>query len=599
MSVFVFYAVRFSPAPELGEWLNVAVVGEGITERRAGLIVTQSLDRVASAFGEEAVERVNAICRDLEDRVVAITLAHKRGEEAPTIPSSVKDMALSVVFSEQIVVFEGAFEEALRNIAKKYLPPQQEPLTEANRIQQAAGNRPVSVGDADNDFFRIAGSLQEKLTNLSRITVPPVVAKSIEQGKKALEGIVQPPTTPTVLVVGRIGHLTSALIPELLDGGHHVRHFDPYTERVMPGEDISGTRSTRTSIAEVAAQAGVTALTASKVLLGELGGSRVSDSTIERIKDAARRLGYSTGLKDADHDVASMLNGVDVVVCVADSAPDIADAQGHPARLKRFAEEAKSHGVRRFVIASSCHVYGKGSDTFHEESPLNPATSTGKRSAEIEHHLNSLSDDSFAVTVLRFGDLYGYRNESTWFGDLEQMSTTNPHDMSVNVLAAKAALEGKLSVVDSQRRPFVHVDDAVGSILAVLSRSADETNGQIYNVGSDDQIRTIGEVAQLIRQFMPEAGIHVVEGDIEDAPCEVSFEKVSVQLGYVPQKSLEDGIAQVLAVLEATGLAERLRAELQVSPGTRIGIDFQTLESVTVESEPPTSKVRRDVKQED
>ena len=60
MSFSVFYAVRFSPAPELGEWLNVAVIGEALSEHKAGLIVTDSLGRIEAAFGTDAVDLVYA-----------------------------------------------------------------------------------------------------------------------------------------------------------------------------------------------------------------------------------------------------------------------------------------------------------------------------------------------------------------------------------------------------------------------------------------------------------------------------------------------------------------------------------------------------------
>ena len=107
MSVSIFYTVRFSPAPELGEWLNVAVIGECVEEQNAGVAFAGSMDRIASAFGPDAAASVQVLFRDLNGLATSFREAHRRGDPTPPIPHAIRDRALSIHFSEEIVVFEG------------------------------------------------------------------------------------------------------------------------------------------------------------------------------------------------------------------------------------------------------------------------------------------------------------------------------------------------------------------------------------------------------------------------------------------------------------------------------------------------------------
>ena len=173
MSFSVFYAVRFSPAPELGEWLNVAVVGEGITERKAGLVVTKELKRIEAAFGPDSVERVKAICLDLAGLVEAMAKSHELGEETQSIPTAMRDQALSVSFSEQIAVFDGSFMSALAEIAQKYLDfddagSEQAHMPKLSTQETADDSQKVPA----TQLSQLAKSLQKKLKDI--VPVPPV-----------------------------------------------------------------------------------------------------------------------------------------------------------------------------------------------------------------------------------------------------------------------------------------------------------------------------------------------------------------------------------------------------------------------------------------
>ncbi len=348
MSLSVFYAVRFSPAPELGEWLNVAVVGEGITERRAGLVVADSVDRIRTAFGPEAAERVQNICADLKTLVNAMAKAHGRGEETQPIPTAMKDQALSVSFSDQIMVFEGTFDEALAIVAKKY-------LTEG---ESAPVNAVKAVG-----------------------AVP--VAATAERHK-----------TQTVVIVGNAGPMRDALGPALVEGGMSVRVLEaPESGAASLGE------ARKPSILEVAKQAGVTAAAVGHVLFGEGAKSVLSPGTVDRIMEAAGKLGIRVG----DHpdikvvaDREACLEGADAVVFIAEVSGDDAGTARVGSESHLLAQEAKSRGLSRFVFVSACRMYGQA-------KPRDVLTSPG--GVELSKSLGQLQDASFAVTVLSVGEI--------------------------------------------------------------------------------------------------------------------------------------------------------------------------------------------------
>ena len=73
-----------------------------------------------------------------------------------------------------------------------------------------------------------------------------------------------------------------------------------------------------------------------------------------------------------------------------------------------LAKKAKEAGVKAFVYASSCSMYGSADDRPRtEESPLNPLTAYAKSKISTERDLEKLTDNEFKVTSLRFSTACG------------------------------------------------------------------------------------------------------------------------------------------------------------------------------------------------
>jgi dTDP-4-dehydrorhamnose reductase len=109
---------------------------------------------------------------------------------------------------------------------------------------------------------------------------------------------------------------------------------------------------------------------------------------------------------------------------------------------KVIGEIAKARGVRRFIFASSCSVYGASDEIVDEASRFNPQSLYGRSKVASEAVLGALNSPDFAVTCLRFATIYGISGRTRF-------------DLVVNLLCAKAVRDRKITVYGAdQWRPL-------------------------------------------------------------------------------------------------------------------------------------------------
>ena len=209
---------------------------------------------------------------------------------------------------------------------------------------------------------------------------------------------------------------------------------------------------------------------------------------------------------------------------------------------KVIGEIAKARGVRRFIFASSCSVYGACDEVVSEDAHFNPQSLYARSKVASEAVLEGLNDRDFAVTCLRFATIYGISGRARF-------------DLVVNLLCAKAVRDRAITVYGAdQWRPFVHVEDVALAITMTLQAPLEQVAGEVFNVGSDAQNYTLGDVAALINTQAPEAEILSDDTFVDKRNYRVSFEKIRSRLGFEPAWTLERGIAQVLAVVRSNGV---------------------------------------------
>jgi len=312
-----------------------------------------------------------------------------------------------------------------------------------------------------------------------------------------------------VLVIGGAGYLGSVLVRTLLERVEHVTVMDAF----LFGEE---------GIRDIAEDPRI------NVVRGDL-------RDLEAIVRACR-----------DADAVVHLGGlVGDPACALDRQLTI-DVNLEATRT--IVRAARGLGVQRFVFASSCSVYGSSDDLLDEDSPLEPVSLYAASKMESERILLEFQREDFAPVILRFGTFYG-------------LSPRPRFDLIVNMLAAKAATEGAITVFGGdQWRPFIHVVDGCRAIVAALLAPVDDVAGEIFNVGSDRENHTIREVAELVREELPRTRVDILEDQQDPANYRVSFDKIKRTLGFEPEHRLEEAIREIHVAI-ASGSLEDYSAE--------------------------------------
>lgn len=201
---------------------------------------------------------------------------------------------------------------------------------------------------------------------------------------------------------------------------------------------------------------------------------------------------------------------------------------------KIIAEIAKANGVKKFIFASSCSVYGAQEEILDENSGLNPLSLYAKTKAASETVLLNLKSESFAPVILRFATVFG-------------LSGRTRFDLVVNLLTAKACVDKNMTVFGAeQTRPFIHVSDAAESIICAMKKNRELVSGEIYNIGGSQLNYTLLELSNLIKERVPDSFITIENANEDARNYNVCFDKAFNDLSFTPKFSLEDGIDQVV-----------------------------------------------------
>jgi nucleoside-diphosphate-sugar epimerase len=112
----------------------------------------------------------------------------------------------------------------------------------------------------------------------------------------------------------------------------------------------------------------------------------------------------------------ALLDGVDAVVDLAAISNDPMGKQFEEVTMEvnyraavGLAGMCKKNGVKNFVYASSCSMYGEASEyPKKEDDGLNPLTAYARSKVAAEKDLEPLAGDGFTVTCLRFATACGF-----------------------------------------------------------------------------------------------------------------------------------------------------------------------------------------------
>ncbi|MEW2283259.1 SDR family oxidoreductase [Streptomyces sp. NPDC047841] len=217
--------------------------------------------------------------------------------------------------------------------------------------------------------------------------------------------------------------------------------------------------------------------------------------------------GHRVDLRDvtADH-----LTGVDAVIHLAalsndplgSLAPELTYDINHHASV-RLARLARDAGVRRFLYASTCSVYGAagGDDLVAEDAPLRPVTPYAESKVRVEDDLHSLADGDFTPVYMRNATAFGF-------------SPRLRADIVLNNLVGHALLSGEVLVLSDGTpwRPLVHAADIARAFSAALSAPREAVHDRAFNIGSETNNVTVAEIAGQVAEAVPGAKV-VITGE--------------------------------------------------------------------------------------
>lgn len=308
-------------------------------------------------------------------------------------------------------------------------------------------------------------------------------------GNKLANGVIK-----RVLVTGGAGYVGCVLVQKLLNKGYQVRVLD-------------------------------------KLIFGKDSLQKMGDNP---------HLDLCVGAVEDKYTVAKCLECVDAIIHLSGLSndpsceinPELTRKENVDA-TKVLLALAKEKGVRRFVYASSCSVYGftEKNVVVTEGSSLNPLTAYAKSKVDCEELILPYASDNFGVVCLRKATIYG-------------PSSRMRFDLVINTMTGMAMSEKKITINGGEQwRPFLHVEDAADAYIFMLEAPLEKVNGQIFNVGSNEQNLRIVDLAQAVSRLVPEAKVE--KSDSSDTRSyHVSFDKIN-KLGWRATKTIDEGIVGV------------------------------------------------------
>lgn len=209
----------------------------------------------------------------------------------------------------------------------------------------------------------------------------------------------------------------------------------------------------------------------------------------------------------------------------------------------RIASLAKQAGVKNYVFASSCSVYGfaEGGPR-KEEDPLNPLTAYAKSKIGTEEGVKALADDDFVVTCLRFATACGFSNRTRL-------------DLVLNDFVAGAVSSGEISILSDGTpwRPLIHIDDMALAIEWAVTRQARQGGAFLaINAGSDEWNYQVKHLAEAVAAAVPGTSVSINPDAVPDKRSyQVSFEKYrELAPNHQPRVSLTEAVEGLKQGLE-------------------------------------------------
>ena len=299
----------------------------------------------------------------------------------------------------------------------------------------------------------------------------------------------------SILVTGGGGYVGSALVPDLLKHGYHVKVVDVF----WYGRDVFDDCNNHPQLERI-----------------ELD-----------IRDSAK-------LKQA-------LKGVDAVIhlaCISnDPSFELDPTLGKSINYDAFAgllQGSIDQGVKRFIYASSSSIYGvKETPDVREDAEPQPLTDYSRFKLDCERDLLAHPKvNGMERVIVRPSTVCGYAPRLRL-------------DLTVNILTIHALVNHKIKIFGGkQLRPNLHIKDMVRAYHVFLEAPGMKIDGEPFNVGF--QNRSVEDIAMLVCDTLGDKTIELEYTPSNDnRSYHVNAEKVKRVLGFETRYTIEDAIRDI------------------------------------------------------
>lgn len=309
----------------------------------------------------------------------------------------------------------------------------------------------------------------------------------------------------TVLITGGAGYVGVVLVHKLLARGYRVKVLDLY----MYGEGVLKDLKTNKNLQEIRGDIRDQAL-----LRKELAGC---DAVIH--------------LACISNDPSFELN------------PSLSLSINYEA-FEPLVRISKEQGVKRFIYASTCSVYGVSEEkNVTEDHPLVPITDYNKYKGLCEPILLKYQSPGFITVIIRPATVCGY-------------SPRQRLDLTVNILTNHAFHLNRITVFGGEQiRPNIHIDDITDLYCQLLELPDGKIAGKIYNAGY--QNRSVSDIANIVKDVMreefperPTVEISTTSSD-DRRSYRISSEKIKKEIGFIPKRTIEDAVRDLIKAFQA------------------------------------------------
>ncbi len=225
-------------------------------------------------------------------------------------------------------------------------------------------------------------------------------------------------------------------------------------------------------------------------------------------------------------------------------------------------ESARILNIRKVVYISSNGVFtSKRYEPIDEEHPvLLPNEGPGNG----PYSISKISSEAFGMS---YGDTYGLDFVALRPSAVYGFGMQYPMYMKPMVENALKRMPTRFETGRDFPRDYTYVRDVASAVIKALDAPPGSLKDRIFLIGTGTKLVTPGEIAKIVRDFIPDADIEVGAGLTEWNKREIKYRglinigRAREQLGYDPQYDVRKGIEEYIHLYRSYMGAKKEKGE--------------------------------------